>query len=95
MKKQDRITALEIANKHEIIVRKTWWNPFQNVEWCVLNSKFKLTYDQYYYLSHNKFLKPKLETKEGEEVILIISELGKDRLQSFIKTHKSLQPLEP
>jgi hypothetical protein len=83
MKKNERIEALKIAKNYDIKVIRTWWNPYQNVSWQVLRSKKKLSDDQYYYLSNNKLLKPKEEIKEGEEIVLTISDLGLSKLAAL------------
>lgn len=83
MKKVERIEALEIALNYDIKVILSWWNPFQNVQWQVLKSRKILSYEQYRYLSHNKFLEVKSEPKIGEEVILTISNAGKEKLTSL------------
>ena len=85
MTKLERIKALEIALKYEIRTILSWWNPFQNVQWSVLKSRKKLTNEQYYYLSKNKFLEIKSELKKGEEVILTISNLGIEKLATLKK----------
>lgn len=83
MTKLERIEALEIASKYEIKTVLSWWNPFQNVQWSVLKSRKKLTNKQYYYLSNNKLLEIKSEPKKGEEVILTISNTGREKLLSL------------
>lgn len=83
MTKAERIEALEIASKYEIKTVLSWWNPFQNVQWSVLKSRKKLTDKQYYYLSNNKLLEVKSEPKKGEEVILAISNVGREKLLSL------------
>ena len=83
MTKSERIEALEIASKYEIKTILSWWNPLQNVQWSVLKSRKKLTNEQYYYLSKNKLLEVKSEPKKGEEVILTISNVGREKLLSL------------
>lgn len=83
MTKSERIEALEIASKYEIKTILSLWNPFQNVQWSVLKSRKKLTNEQYYYLSKNKLLEVKSEPKKGEEVILTISNVGREKLLSL------------
>lgn len=85
MTKHQRIEALDIASAYDIKVIATWWDPFQNVAWKVLKSYKKLSDEQYYYLSHNKFLQEKKEIIKGKEIILTISELGKSKLLSLKK----------
>ncbi len=85
MTKIERIEALEIASKYNIKTLLSWWNPFQNVQWSVLKSIKKLTNDQYYYLTKNKFLVVVSEPKKGEEVVLSISTLGREKLQLLKK----------
>lgn len=86
MKKSERIEALEIASKYDIKTVLSWWNPFQNVQWSVMKSRKKLTYDQYRYLSNNRFIEVKSEPNKGKEIILKISNLGKDKLISLKNT---------
>lgn len=83
MTKAERIEALEIASKYNIKTVLSWWNPFQNVQWSVLKSRKKLSYDQYRYLSKNKLLEVKSEPKKGEEVVLTISNVGREKLLSL------------
>ena len=83
MTKQERIEALEIASEYKIKTILSWWNPFQNVQWSVLKSRKKLTNKQYYYLSNNNLLEVKSEPKKGEEVILTISNIGREKLLSL------------
>lgn len=83
MTKAERIEALEIASKYEIKTVLSWWNPFQNVQWSVLKSRKKLTDKQYYYLSNNKLLEVKFEPKKGEEIILTISQVGREKFLSL------------
>ena len=83
MTKAERIEALEIASKYDIKTVLSWWNPFQNVQWSVLKSRKKLSFDQYRYLSNNKLLEVKSEPKKGEEVILTISNVGREKLLSL------------
>lgn len=86
MKKIERIEALEICTKFDIEVIQSWWNPFQNVQWNVLESKKKLTYDQYKYLSNNNLIEVKSEPVKDQKVIMTISDVGKEKLQSLINT---------
>lgn len=88
MTKSERIEALEIALKYEIKTILSWWAPFQNVKWSVLKSRKKLTNEQYYYLTKNEFLEVKSEPKEGKEVILTISNIGREKLLSLKKINK-------
>lgn len=81
MKKKEKIEALEIALKYEIKAVRTWWNPFQNVQWSVLKSRKKLSDKQYYYLSNNKLVEIRSEHRIGEEVILTISNIGREKLR--------------
>ncbi len=85
MTKLERIEALEIALKYEIKTILSWWNPFQNVQWAVLKSRKKLTNEQYYYLSKNKFLEVKSEPIKDKEVILTISDIGREKLVNLKK----------
>jgi predicted kinase len=83
MRRQERIEALEIAKSKQIEVVVCWWNPFQNVQWKVLNSRKKLTNDQYFYLSNNGLLKKVSEPDPGKKVILSISDKGIEKLSSL------------
>ena len=89
MTKKERIEALEIASKYEILVELAWWSPFQNVMWRVLESEKQLTPEQYDYLSNNKLLKIKSNIIENEKAILEITNMGKERLLKLSKTKKN------
>lgn len=83
MTKAERIEALDIASQFDIETISTWWSPIQKVAWKVLESEQKLSGEQYYYLSRNKYLQVKEEPIKGEKVILMISETGKEKLLSL------------
>ena len=87
---EERMQALQIACRYEIRAITNWCDPFNMVQWSVLKSKKKLSDKQYAYLTNNKLLEVKSEPKKGQEVILTISDKGREKLLSLNNKRKAL-----
>ena len=83
MKEIQRIKLLKNLLKFTIKVSKIWWSPFKDISYQFVGSKVKITTIEYTYLVNNNYARLK-EKIDDNNVILEISDKGKERLNSLI-----------